>query len=388
MGIQRENLTIIKRFITLQLGLLVVIGYFILLGLHFVKTGGFNGFFVDLNLYYKYSLQIIQGQFPYRDFFIEYPPFALLPLLIPQFLQIGGHSIFKYAVLFIIQNILSYIVMRWQPQRSLVLTEKLYIFLTAVSGILIVLRYDMFPALLTLLTPLFILLDYPIIAGILLGCAVAAKLYPVVLLPVLIAYYLAGRKYQAMLPLLLGTFGSICLIFLPFYLLTHGEAFAFIKYHQMRGLQIESVASGLIYFCNYLLGQQDIKVTNNYGAYHIESPLADIVLKFLPLLFILGMALIFFSSLWRFRVERRTNGSIEVESLIAYIFMTLLVFMVTNKVFSSQYILWLLPFAGLLKFKQGILTLAIFILTIFNLPIWLSFDNPFPVCRDSIIEFA
>ena len=189
MEIQRENLTIIKRFITLQLGLLLVIGCFILLRLHFFKTGGFNGFFVDLNIYYKYSLEIIQGKFPYRDFFIEYPPFALLPLVLPQFLQIGQHSLLKYVVLFIIENILfstlimffiSYIVWRWQPQRSLVLAEKLYILLTAICGLFMMGRYDIFPALLTLLTPLFILLDYPIIAGIALGCAIAAKLYPVV----------------------------------------------------------------------------------------------------------------------------------------------------------------------------------------------------------------
>ncbi len=377
MEIQKENLKIIKRFIILQLGLLVVIGCLILLRLYFFKTGGLNGFFADLSLYYKSSLKIIQGQFPYRDFFIEYPPFALLPLVLPQFLQIGEHNLFNYAVLFIIENILlstltmfliGYMITRWQPQRSLVITGKLYIVLTAICGLFILGRYDIFLALLTLLTPLFILLEYPIFAGIALGCAIAAKLYPVVMLPVLIAYYFAGRKYQALLPLLIGTFGSISLIVLPFYLLAHGEVFAFIKYHQMRGLQVESVAGGLIYLCNYLLGQQDIKVNNNYGAFHIESPLADIVLKSLPLLFILSMALIFFTSLWRFRQERRTNGSINTESLIAYIFMALLAFMVTNKVFSPQYIIWLLPFVPFLKFRQVILTIAIFILTILIYP--------------------
>ena len=59
----------------------------------------------DLIIYYEYSLKIIQGQVPYRDFLVEYPPFALLPMLVPQILNgLFSHSLLGYLILFLIQK--------------------------------------------------------------------------------------------------------------------------------------------------------------------------------------------------------------------------------------------------------------------------------------------
>jgi hypothetical protein len=54
--------------------------------------------------------------------------------------------------------------------------------------------------------------------------------------------------------------------------------------------------------------------------------------------------------------------------LIAYLFAALVAFIATNKVFSPQYIIWLLPFAPLLRPRQGLLVLAIAAITIFLFP--------------------
>ena len=46
----------------------------------------------------------------------------------------------------------------------------------------------------------------------------------------------------------------------------------------------------------------------------------------------------------------------------------LLAFIVTNKVFSAQYIIWLLPFAPLLRPRQAGLAAAVFVLTLIIFP--------------------
>jgi len=43
----------------------------------------------DLWLYYDSSLKLMQGQLPYRNFPLEYPPLALLPFVLPHLVTLG-----------------------------------------------------------------------------------------------------------------------------------------------------------------------------------------------------------------------------------------------------------------------------------------------------------
>ncbi len=70
----------------------------------------------------------------------------------------------------------------------------------------------------------------------------------------------------------------------------------------------------------------------------------------------------------RFREEQAADGRVTSESLIAYSVAALLVFIVTNKVFSPQYVIWLLPLAPLLRLRQASALLAICVLTIVQFP--------------------
>lgn len=44
---------------------------------------------MDLSLYYNYSLKLMSGQVPYRDFALEYPPLAMLPFTLPRLAVFG-----------------------------------------------------------------------------------------------------------------------------------------------------------------------------------------------------------------------------------------------------------------------------------------------------------
>jgi hypothetical protein len=74
------------------------------------------------------------------------------------------------------------------------------------------------------------------------------------------------------------------------------------------------------------------------------------------------------SCLARFREEQAAGGRVTSESLVTYSVAALLAFIVTNKVFSPQYLIWLLPFAPLLRLRQASALLAICALTIVLFP--------------------
>src|SRR3712207_7018760 len=102
----------------------------------------------------------------------------------------------------------------------------------------------------------------------------------------------------------------------------------------------------------------EARLNFNYGALHLVSPLADGALKWLPLAFIAVFGVVLACALARFRQEH-VAGGIADASLVAYVVAALLALIVTNKVFSPQYLIWLLPFAPLLPLRQAGLLLAV-----------------------------
>src|SRR5581483_4613295 len=106
----------------------------------------------------------------------------------------------------------------------------------------------------------------------------------------------------------------------------------------------------------------------NYGALHIASPWSAAILAWLPVAFLALFGLVSAGAWGRFREEYAAGGRVAPETLIAYLFAALLAFIATNKVFSPQYIIWLLPFAPLLRPRQALLVLAIAAITIFLFP--------------------
>jgi uncharacterized membrane protein len=331
----------------------------------------------DVQIYYESSAKLLQGQMPYRDFPLEYPPLALLAFVLPWLLAPGralGYS--SYAWQFLVLNVLwstllalvlARVAARRWPARSPARAVGVYTLLVLVSAPLLPWRYDLFPALLTLLALLCVLSGRPTLAGMWLGLGIAAKLYPIMLLPICAAYYLAGRSYRSLLRLILGSVIALGVVLLPYLLLDPGGWLSFLRYHQLRGLQLESLPAGAILLA-HLLGFARVELVFIYGALQLVSPLADVAVLWQPIVFSLVSGVVFVSCWGRFRQEYATNGVIADASLIAYVVIALLAFIVTNKVFSAQYIIWLLPFVPLLRPRQIVALTILCGLTILLFP--------------------
>jgi uncharacterized membrane protein len=326
----------------------------------------------DLNIYYRSSLYLLEGKLPYRDFNLEYPPFALLPFVLPRMVALGlAKNYYIYAFLFLLENILfstinMLLLLRVvsvyasQPQRIRVLV--FYTLFTLIISPVLLWRYDLFPTVLTVVALVAVLSNRPTLAGISLGLGVAAKLYPLMLLPVFTVYFFTNKSYRAILNIWLGTLGTVFLSFLPFLITTKDKLFSFLDYHKERGLQIESLPAGLISLV-HKWGLIELKTVAGYGSRNIVSPLDDIVLAVLPLLLIILYISMLVSCWYRFREERSKSELMKVDSLVAYTLLALLIFIITNKVFSPQYIVWIIPFAALLKPRYAIFMLGVCITT-------------------------
>jgi uncharacterized membrane protein len=328
---------------------------------------------LDLSIYYQDSRQLLRGLVPYRDCALEYPPLALVPFSLPRLVTFGQRIDFSgYVWLFLVQNaifstLIAFVIAQMRGLPAAAPALAIYTLLVAVSAPLLPWRYDLFPALLTVLALQCVLRGRPGWAGIWLGLGVAAKLYPAVLLPIFGAYYLAERNRPALLRLALGSAGALAATLLPFLLVAPGPLLSFVQYHQLRGLQLESLPAGVIVLA-HVLGMTPAQLVFNYGALHVDAPAAGAVLRWLPLAVVVIFGLVLAGTWARFREEQAADGRVSSVSLVAFSFAALLAFIVTNKVFSPQYIIWLLPFAPLLRLRQAGALLLICALTITLFP--------------------
>ncbi len=196
-------------------------------------------------------------------------------------------------------------------------------------------RFDLLPGVLAGLTVLTVL-SRPRVAAVALSLATAIKLWPVVLAPSL----LAATRSRSVALVYAGIGGALALVTAA--VAGPGRVFSPLTYQGDRGLQIESVLA-----TPAMLGwwsRPDLW-TVGYApskAFEISGPGVGLLLAVSTLATIsygVGL-LVLWSRLWRQR--SLTSTSTWLWCGIAAV----LGFVVTGKVLSPQYLLWLLPMAA------------------------------------------
>lgn len=297
-------------------------------------------------------LHLTTAQPPFHLLPVEYPPLTLAVFSLALLLPLAYYQV-AFALLMSLVSVLIYwLLLRYGP-RGAALTFATYIFIGALAtaqG-----RFDLIPAALTLLCVIAAERKHWTTAYVALAFGVLLKLYPLLLLPGLFIaeQQVAGHLHipaksltLRSLPQQLGyTVQGItgwrrknCLIFLgiilgisgAFSLLNfQGAVINQLSYFTQRPIQIEATASTILWLAHNF--GQPFQVIYSYGSLNSLSSLSGIVGMVSTVLLIAGYTYILWQQ-WR--------GKLDVtQTMIAFLF----IFIATGKVFSPQYLIWLIP---------------------------------------------
>ena len=358
--------------------LLILLGSIYVFSEAYYLLTRFDLHLADLTLYYKTAGKITMGQIPYRDFQMDYPFFSIIPILLPGLLNVLFGSTFKfYCVLFALQNLfyatgtaifLAKTKIEGQHPKSRI---RLYVILILISLPVYLFRYDAFPAFLTGII-VFGIRKNAFLSGMAWVIATGSKLYPLVLGPVLLVYYVINRNFKKLFAGLLGV-GAAILCTLTFALPVIGTSvFDVVNRHKLRGIQIESVTGGFLLF---LAKFKLLIVTTvfNFGSVNVETSFSEIILSRImiisPIVFLLLLCQLVIILL----CEKRRTGEISQIHIIRSFGIMILAFLILNKVLSPQYLIWLFPLIPFYSAPVQHKFIIALILTISIFPGWYSY---------------
>jgi len=187
----------------------------------------------DLPLYAVYGNAVLDGQVPYRDFAVEYPPLALVPMVLAA---LGPASWFEptFSILMLGCALLAqHEVRRFAGAGPAYALAALPLAIGAVA----MERFDLLPAALMLLGLRLALLDHRVRWGMaVLGLATATKLFPA-LAVLALAIWLPRRQARDGVLIAAATAAAVCL---PFLALAPNGFTDQARFHLERPVQIES----------------------------------------------------------------------------------------------------------------------------------------------------
>jgi len=311
----------------------------------------------DVHLYGIYADGFLRGVIPYRDVFVEYPPGAFAVFLPPAVLPGGAYNAaFKalmagcgIAALF---AVLLTLVTLGASKHRIYAAAVLFAVSPIAVGPISLNTYDLFPAALTVGALAAVLRRRELLGFGLLGLAVTAKLYPLVLLPLAAVYLwsIAGRRQTLRA---LGVFAAVAvLVVLPFAILSPGGLWDSFHSQSARGLQIESLGASVLLAADQLGLYAATVVHGATGAAtrDLAGSLPDALATITSLLQALAVAVTW----WLFLRGPRTGERLVLAATAA-----VTGFLVFNRFVSPQYVVWLIPLVLLLPGAAGLAAIAL-----------------------------
>jgi hypothetical protein len=343
---------------------------------------------------------------PPYDFQVEYPPLALAVILLPQKLFAAAReasgsplpALNRYRMLFrgmlALVDAALFVALLWLIGRLFPgegdrgAAERLVLY--AAGGLVLGhLLYDRLDLLMTALIvfafALLISRAHYLWSWLLFALAVHYKLVPLLLAPVWIIGAMAPRApdeplhgvVRRLIARALALLAVLALPFLPLYLWAGRPGIAFLSFHWLRGVEIESVAASLLVLARAVAGQR-LEVVSEFGGQDAKAPLAPVLGAISPVVTLLGIAV--GSGFLMREAVRDKPASVGADGpthlarrsprlFFAWAAALLLLAMTTSKVLSAQYFVWLLPLAGLLdapprrRRAYGLAFLVLFALT-------------------------
>jgi hypothetical protein len=341
------------------------------------------------------ALKILHGQVPYADFTSEYPPLALLSFLLPALLF---RSPLAYYVAFTAELLLCdllamALLARLGPRLGIPVRQALAVHALVVLGVgpIIALMYDIIPAMLVLAAVAFFVRGKSTAAWAFVGLGLMTKLFPIVVAPFFALYHLRQMQLGKVAKGVAAFVGVVLALSLPWLLLDAGGFASLFTYHLDRGLHSESTY-GTILLLGKVLGLVQVEGIYNFGSWNLYSPLANTLaeVSFIIMAGLLGVVYLLYSrALFRGPAPAMDTGGLPppaAAAMLQYVTAAVLVFLLTAKVFSAQYLVWLCLLLPLVTGRWRVPLYACFVVAgIFSQVVFPYFYQQFEVYEPSLV---
>ncbi len=335
----------------------------------------------DTPLYERYGDRMLHGYVPYRNFSIEYPPGALPMFVLPA---VGNSQVFNPLVAthhsHRVRN-----AYRRNFERLMALCGLVSIALIAIAlrvcrasngklaaalalaalsplllGPVILSRFDLWPTMLALAALVAILAEFAWAGFGLLAVATAAKIFPVVLLPIACVWVWKRRGKWELAACLALFIALLAACFVPFVIAApHGVADSLAR-QLRRPLQIESLGAAILVSLHHLFGLH-VTMKSGFGSQNIAGRRAETVAAVQSALQIAVLAAIW---IWF------TKGAASRERLVRASAAAVVAFVAFGKVLSPQYMIWICPFVLLVRGKRGVAASGVLVLSLVLTQLW------------------
>lgn len=319
---------------------------------------------------FEQASAVFNGQLPYRDFLLEYPPLALAVLLPPRLAGPDTWAYgraFSYEMLLVDVAILLLLALisgrlrlpAWQPLA-------VYTAALVAAGSLASQRYDLWPALLVLAALFWFSRGNYTLCWLFLALGFTAKLYPALLAPPLAIYQITRRDCRGLAKGLGLAALAVVLIIVPWLIVSPGGFWESLQYQFGRGLQMESTYASALEVAA-TLGLTHLTVVFQSGADNVTSPLASTLARLSSFASVLAMVGVWFAyATTRLKARQAQDASgtpqvVDLCTMTLFWALGILAFLLTSKVLSPQFLVWLMPIVALVAVRQRWWVWAMFV---------------------------
>jgi hypothetical protein len=305
-----------------------------------------HGQLVDWPGYRDYGTAIVDHhRVPYRDFAVEYPPGALPAFIAPTAFD-DYPSAFAWLMAGCGVGLVA--VLAFVRRESAIYTA----LAPVLVGSLILSRFDLWPVLLFAGALAALLAGRHRLGWALLGGAISAKLWPLVVVPLALVWSIRrGRGTSALVGALV-----VALVFVPFAIVAPHGLWHSLRGQASRPLQVESLVAA------FLTTFDHPQVVSTHGSQNLAGHgLAA------GLLSVAGVAALV--AIWL----GFARGEASCDRMLRYTAAAVCAFVAFDKVLSPQYLLWLIPLVPLVRGVRGAVATVLLTVACVLTQIWFPF---------------
>ncbi|MFE9646608.1 glycosyltransferase 87 family protein [Streptomyces sp. NPDC006365] len=295
------------------------------------------------------------GTFPLSDVAWQYPPAAALPILSPALLPFLDYAS-AFFVLVCLADLCVLALLQYAGRRPGQSPRGAWVWTLGVPllGPTVYARYDVMVTAVAV-AALVAGLRRPRLLGALAAFGALLKVWPVLLL--------VGTTKRKPWAAAAVTAVAIVLVFT----LTMPGPFAFLTAQRDRGTEVESLGALVFHVARHFGWEGEVLL--NYGSVEFVGPYVGVVSTAALVLTVLAFGWLL---LWRLRARRFAPHTLADAAFVA-----VLLFTVTSRVISPQYLVWLIGLAAVcLVFRDSRMTLPTVLLlaaafaTVLEFPLW------------------